>query len=134
MNAETEEAAPTALPDTVTLHGRAGELRLRLVRPGSLGVRSSLGYAVAKADEDRVYAAALWHCSGTLRQKVRDTGKVATLGAAVLDYLLGEGVSYVEAYQAGQVAWLTCIRDLPDWEVASRVAGFSGPETGGSTG
>lgn len=134
MDPATEEAASAALPDTLTLHGRSGELKLRLVRPASLGVRASLGYAVAKTDEERVFAAALWHCSGAVRQHVRDTGKVATLGAAVLDWLLGEGVSYLEAYQAGQVAWLTCIRDLPDWGGASMQAGFSGPGTGGSTG
>lgn len=130
---QTGAADTGALPDTVTLHGRAGELRLRLIPPPSIGLRSSLAYAVARADEDRVYAAALWHCSATIRQHVRDPGKVAILGSAVLDYLIGQGVPYVEAYQAGQLAWVLCIRDLPDWSEVKRAAGFTDPATGGST-
>ena len=120
--------------EPVVLTGTKGELTIRLVRPTSLGVRSSLAYAVARADEDRVFAAALWHCSATIRQHVRDPGKVGQLGSAVLDWLLGEGVAYVAAYQAGQRAWLLCIEGLPAWGGASSVAGFSDPTTAGSTG
>lgn len=121
------------LPEVVELQGRAGALRLRMVVPGSLGVRTMLGYAVASTDPERVYLAALWHACSPVRQHVRDPGKVAALGMAVLEWLLGEGVPYVQAVQAGQVAWLHCVRGLPDWETAKTTEGFTAPKPDGST-
>lgn len=121
------------LPETVELTGSKGALKLRIVPPGSLAVRTSLGYAVASHDSERVYLAALWHCCSAIRQHVRDPGRTAALGLAVLEWLLAEGVPFVQAVNAGQVAWLWCVRGLPDWEAAKATEGFTDPSTGGST-
>lgn len=121
------------LPASVELTGRAGALKLRFTPPQSLAIRTMLGYSVATHDQERVWCAAMWHCSSTIRQHVRDPGKLPALGLAVMDWLLGEGVSYVEILGAAQVAWLHCVRALPDWEAAKRTEDFTGATPDEST-
>lgn len=128
MGDETAE-----LPRDIELVGAKGPVKMRVVPPLSLAQRFELLYASAD-NQHRAWAAALHRCCTPIRQHVRDTPSVSALGLAVLDWALGEGIPYLEVIQAGQIAWLHCIRDLPDMEAARSAAGFSGPERGGSTG
>ena len=122
---ETEQ-----IPETFELHGTSGVLKVRFVAPTSLGIRESVRFSVVRMDEDVAYAAALWRCSSALRQHVRATDKTAQLGRATLDWLLEQGVDYLEVMQAGQIAWLHCVRGLPDRGAAASQAGFSSSVTG----
>jgi hypothetical protein len=129
-----EEIHEAELPSEFELHGARGPLKVRFSVTGSLAARSGLKYAGADDDREVVYAAALWYAAGSIRANVRPRSKRGDLGRAVLDWLLEEGVPFLEVLRAGEIAWLHCIRGLPDQEAARATAGFSAPTTDGSTG
>lgn len=129
---QVEEAAELAeLPNTVVLHGAEGPLRMRVVVP-RLALRFELAYA---ADiPNRAYAAALHRCCSAVRKHVRDDASVSRLGLAVIEWALEAGVPYLDVIQAGEVAWLHCVRGLPNLGAAKSTAGFSDPTEAASSG
>jgi hypothetical protein len=129
-----EEIHEAELPSEFELHGARGPLKVRFSVTGSLGERHGLKYAGADLDREVVSAAALWYACAVVRKHVRAAPRRGDIGRAVLEWLLGEGVPYLEVLRAGEIAWLHCIRGLPDQEAARTTAGFSDPTTGGSTG
>jgi hypothetical protein len=110
---ESDQEESDQPPTSVTLKGSKGSLKTSLVVPRSLGVRNEITYAIAES-EIKAFCAALGACSASIQKKVRfgkGTGALS-YGADVLEYLLGEGVSYRDVRDAGQVAWYWISRDV----------------------
>lgn len=121
------------LPAELVLKGRAGELKVRLALPTSMGLRYEVVYASAES-APRAHAAALGLCSLSIRKHVpyRGQGLVA-YGLSVTDWLLSEGVDYLAILDAGRLAWVHCSYGLIDDKEIDEAEGFSSPGTEGST-
>lgn len=122
-----------ALPATeIVLKGSAGALKTRLVVPKSLGLRYEVTYAVTKS-EPRAVCAALGLCSSAIQANVPWNQSVLDFGARVLEWLLEQGVPYLEAVNAGRRAWQLVSDGLvPESEVKA-VEGFTVPAEEEST-
>lgn len=133
MNTEDTTPKPVELPSEVTLHGTAGPLKIRLVVPQSLGLRYEVTYALAKS-EPKAVCAALGLCSSALRKHARWDHDVMAFGAASLDWLLGQGVPYLDILNAGRIAWRHVSKDLIPASEVKEAEDFSEPKTDKPTG
>lgn len=126
---ESTTAAP--IPE-VTLKGERGSLKTRLVVPKSKGLRYEVTYAVTKS-EPKAVCAALGLCSSAIQAHIPWRESVLEFGGRVLEWLLEQGVGYLDALNAGRVAWRLVSDGLvPESEVAA-AEGFTEPAEGGST-
>lgn len=122
-------------PVTVELTGTAGKQTLTLHAPASMATRYEAMYAAADSEPKAVAAALglanakLARAAGGYRHNVLDFGR------RVIDYLLEQGVPYLDVLNAGRVAWrdVVCGDLLPSASEVEKIEGFSGATPGGST-
>lgn len=118
-------------PREYTLQGTAGRLILRFAVPASLALR----WEVASSDNpQRARFAALGLASAAVRKHVpyRHQG-IGQYGLQVADWLLGEGVEYGQAVDAGNVAWLHVVHGLVGEGEVAAAEGFSDRTPASST-
>lgn len=120
------------LPAEYVLHGAKGQLKVKFVVPGSLATRYEVAHAATKSDV-RAFCAALGLCSAAIRNHVKPGHDLMQFGGQVLEWLLGEGVSFAEVYRAGNWAWLHVSKGLVGEREVKAAEGFSDPKPEGST-
>lgn len=104
---------------------------LRLTAP--LSVRYEVKYAIAD-NEWRACACALALCVSKIGHAVgRYDGKPLEYGARVIEWLLEQGVDYIDAFAQGRRAWAFLCRDLPRAAEVKSAEDFFGPTWAGST-
>ncbi len=114
------------------LHGTAGDLKIRFTVPASLALRYELAQT---SNQVRAFGAALGLCSLVVRKHVPYRHQsIGEYGLAVLDWLLSEGVTYADAFHAGNVAWLHAVHALISEAEVKEAEGFTAaPDTSTSS-
>lgn len=125
--------AGVELPTAVVLKAAKGDLRIQIVVPHSPGLRHQITYAVVK-NEELAWCAALGICSAKIRHAVRYQHDLFAFGSAVLDWLLEQGVPYLELLEEAKVAWLHCSRGLVSTREVKETEVFTEPPQDPSTG
>lgn len=132
MDEGTETTTQPELPGTLELKGTRGVLKVRLVVPVSRGLRYQVMYKAATSEECAT-AAALGLCSVSIRKHVAWDHDVLGFGQRVIDWLLEEGVEYLDIIAAARVAWLLVTRGLDVHKRIDGTEGFSEAKDGSTS-